>query len=104
MDSYSLPIFGITLSSGFVWGFAGSMAVEIMTIYNAWDSNKGLPMRHKNFTFWIVRLLVACIGGGLADAYGIIGNHLLAANIGASAPAIIHSFERGLPRSSEQLI
>ena len=73
------------------WGFAGSMAVEIMMMH---ESRSGdLPPKYKKIRFWVVRLLVACVGGGLAYAYGIEANPLLAANIGASAPAIIHSFK-----------
>lgn len=101
MDLYSIPILETTLSSSFFWGFAGSMGVEIMTAYSTWDSSRGLSERYKKFSFWVVRFLVACVGGGLADAYGIVGNHLLAANIGASAPAIVHSFEGGIQKPRE---
>ena len=96
-----IPMTGTMLSPGFVWGFSGSLAVEIMTAYTTWDSGRGLAKRYKKFSFWVVRFLVACVGGGLADAYEIVGNHLLAANIGASAPAIIHSLEGGIQKSSE---
>jgi hypothetical protein len=101
MDYYLVPILGISLSSAFVWGFTGSIAVEIMAVYSTWDSSRGISKRYKNPSFWFVRALVACIGGGLADAYGIVSNHLLAANIGASAPAIIHSFEGGIQKFKE---
>lgn len=100
MDLYIIPILGTALSPSFVWGFAGSMAVEIMAAYSTWDSSRGLSKKYKKFHFWVIRVLVACIGGGLADAYGIVDNHLLAANIGASAPAIVHSFEGGIQKSS----
>jgi hypothetical protein len=101
MELYSIPILGTALPSRFIWGFAGSMAVEVMTAYSTWDTSKGLSKKYKKFSFWIIRFLVACVGGGLADAYGIEDNHLLAANIGASAPAIVHSFEGGIRKPSE---
>jgi hypothetical protein len=69
------------------------MAVEIMMMYESWDTVDDVPMKYKKIRFWVVRFLVACVGGGLAYAYGIEANPLLAANIGASAPAIIHSFK-----------
>lgn len=79
----------------FLWGFAGSMAVEIIVLHESWDGADNVPAKYKKIQFWVVRFLVACVGGGLAYAYGIEANPLLAANIGASAPVIIHKFKNG---------
>jgi hypothetical protein len=100
MEPYVMPIWGISLSSRFIWGFLGSLAVEIMSVYNTWDS---IPCRYKQISFWMVRIAVACIGGGLAHAYNIENNLLLAANIGASAPAIINSLQGGIRQISDKL-
>jgi hypothetical protein len=53
-----------------------------------------LPERYRKVSFWIVRFLLAVIGGGLALAYGI-DKPLLAANIGAATPLIIKAFAEG---------
>ena len=90
MESYVIPL----------WGFFGSLAVEIISVYNTWDS---IPCRYKQISFWMIRLVVACIGGGLAYAHNIENNFLLAANIGASAPAIIYSLQGGIRQISDKL-
>ncbi len=100
METYFLPFWEISLSSRFIWGFSGSLAVEIMSVYNTWGN---IPCRYKQISFWMLRLAVACIGGGLAHAYNIENNPLLAANIGASAPAIIHSLQGGIRHISDKL-
>lgn len=92
-----MELLGFGLSPQFLWGFAGSMAVEIMMLHESWDVNDDVPTKYKKIRFWFVRFLVACVGGGLADAHGIEVNSLLAANIGASAPAIINSFKNRVP-------
>jgi hypothetical protein len=84
-----------------LWGFAGSMAVEIIVLHESWDGADDVPAKYKKIQFWVVRFLVACVGGGLAYAYGIEGNPLLAANIGASAPLIIHKFKTGARMPAE---
>lgn len=86
-------VFG--LPPQFLWGFAGSMAVEIIVLHESWDGSDHVPTKYKKLQFWFVRFLVACVGGGLAYAYGIEANPLLAANVGASAPVIIHKFKNG---------
>jgi hypothetical protein len=62
----------------FLCGFAGSAAVEIVSMYQfyqgASSSNpraRVLPARYKTVGFWVVRFLLAVIAGGLALAYEI---------------------------------
>lgn len=88
-------VFG--LPSPFFWGFWGSMAVAIILLHESWDAGDDVPAKYKSIRFWALRFLVACVGGGLAYAYGIYDNPILAANIGASAPAILHSFKNPPP-------
>ena len=74
----------------FLWAAGGSFALEIISLYNEIRAERstGLPSYYKNPVFWIVRLLVTGIAGGLAIAEKA-GSPLIAINIGASAPAIL---------------
>lgn len=79
----------------FCWGFFGSFAVEVISIYHAYQNDQELPRRYKLVGFWVVRVTVAIIAGGLAIGYDI-HSPLLAANVGAATPLIIQAFGRGL--------
>ena len=76
--------------SMFLWAAGGSFALEIISLYNEIRAERatGLPGYYKNPVFWIVRLAVTGIAGGLAVAERA-GSPLIAINIGASAPAIL---------------
>jgi len=79
----------------FLWGVGGSIAVEVVTMWGYYEHDRALPERYKQFGFWVVRALLAIMGGGLALAYEI-QKPLLAANIGAATPLIIRAFAAGL--------
>jgi|SRR5437867_11946254 len=80
----------------FLFGFGGSLAVEIVSINQQYSSGSDqLPARYKSPWFWLCRLLLAGVGGGLALAYGIEGKPLLAVNVGISTPLIIQTVARG---------
>ena len=49
--------------------------------------------------FWIVRCILALIGGGLAVAYGVVSD-IVAVHIGASTPAIIGMFAKEPPKGT----
>jgi hypothetical protein len=90
----------MTQTQRFIWGFCGSLAVEVVVLYQAYHSRKiSIPQRYKHFGFWVVRLFLSVIAGGLAVAYEI-DKPILAANIGASAPLIIQALARGLVEPS----
>jgi hypothetical protein len=74
----------------FLWAAGGSLAVEIISLYNEIRAERatGLPGYYKNPIFWIVRIAVTGIAGALAVAEKA-GSPLIAVNIGASAPAIL---------------
>lgn len=74
----------------FLWAAGGSLALEFINLYNEIRAERaaGLPAYYKNPIFWIVRLLVTAIAGGLAVAEKAT-SPLIAVNIGASAPAIL---------------
>jgi hypothetical protein len=81
----------------FLWGFAGSVAVEIVTIFHILQQAEReltLPIRYRAPFYWFVRVALAAVGGGLAVAYDI-DSRILAANIGAATPAIIVALTRG---------
>lgn len=98
-DAAPLPM---STAAQFVWGFAGSLATEIITLYQIYMSTnlddpqaRVMPARYRRVGFWVVRLAVAAMAGGLAVVYGI-NNPLLAINVGAATPLIIQAFGQGL--------
>lgn len=88
----------MTLTTTFLCGFAGSVAIEIATlhqVYQSWNQeNTTIPVRYKKTGFWVTRLLLAVCAGGLAVAYEI-DKPILAINIGASAPLILSALGQG---------
>src|ERR1039457_2419372 len=57
----------------FLWGAVGSLAVEILAIYQHCDRAEvfRIPKKYCDPRFWIIRTLVAGVGGALAMAYDI---------------------------------
>jgi hypothetical protein len=86
----------------FLCGFGGSVAVEIVLLNQFMQDSATLPERYRKPLFWVVRLLLAVVGGGLALAYEI-DKPLLAANIGAATPLIIKAFSEGIRPAVTQL-
>jgi hypothetical protein len=83
----------------FLWGFAGSVAIEIASFANYFPIRSNyLPARYYSRGFWITRFLLAVVAGGLAVAYEI-QKPLLAINVGASVPLLLNTLARGLQPS-----
>lgn len=83
----------------FLCGAGGSAAVEVVTINQFYHEEPfRLPERYTRFGFWIVRVLLAVIAGGLAMAYKI-DSPVLAINIGAATPLIVRAFSDGIKPS-----
>ena len=79
----------------FAWGFAGSVAVEVITLLAIYQTSPlRVPSRYRRTGFWITRLILAILAGALAVGYGI-EQRILAFNIGAATPLIISSLARG---------
>jgi ABC-type microcin C transport system permease subunit YejE len=85
----------MTALEQFLWGVGGSVAVEIITLYQVYHSrNIRFPERYRRKGFWAIRLFLCLIAGGLAVAYAI-EKPILALNIGASAPLIFQALAQG---------
>ena len=80
----------------FLWGFMGSVAVELITILSFYYSRPlHLPSRYRKTGFWVARFVLALLAGALAVGYDI-HHRILAFNIGAATPLIITFMARGL--------
>lgn len=85
----------MTLLETFSWGFAGSVAVEVVALLSYYYANPvRLPERYRKIGFWIARIVLAMLAGAIAVGYGI-EQRILAFNIGAATPLIITSLARG---------
>ncbi len=86
----------MTSTQAFLWGAAGSAAVEVITVLGCYYANPvELPERYRRIGFWLTRAALAVLGGLLAVGYGI-QQGILAFNVGAATPLIITSLARGL--------
>lgn len=93
----------MTAMQTFLWGFAGSIAVEIVAVNRFLSGERSyIPKRYRSPLFWFWRFMLALVAGGLAVAYGI-QTPVLAANIGASAPLILQALASGLGSAAAQL-
>lgn len=80
----------------FLWGFAGSAAVEVITLLGYYHARPlKLPERYRRRGFWVTRFMLACLAGALAVGYDI-DKRVVAFNIGAATPLIVTSLARGL--------
>lgn len=77
----------------FLSGFIGSASVETVKILLIYERGTPFPARYKKIGFWVVRTVLALIGGGLSVAYEIT-NPIIAFHIGASASSIIENLSR----------
>ena len=86
----------------FLWGFLGSLTVEIVKIHGYLSASGNLPLRYGRPRFWVARLLLAMTAGGLAVAYDI-KTPVLALHVGAATPLIVRAlaknFGNPLPES-----
>lgn len=79
----------------FFWGFLGSAAVDVVEAAQYLNLPViKFPPKYRRVAFYILRLLLAMVAGSLAVAYQI-DKEILAFNIGAAAPLIVHAFTQG---------
>lgn len=80
----------------FLFGLAGSAAVEALKIVLIYEAGRPLPIRYSRIGFWIARICLALGAGVLAVSWGN-QNAYLAFYIGASFPAFLESASRNPP-------
>lgn len=86
----------MTVLQQFLWGFVGSLSVEIVKIHFLLGaSRRRLPLRYATPAFWIARLLLTLTAGGLAVAYDI-KTPVLALHVGAATPLIVQALAQNL--------
>ena len=86
----------------FFLGMMGSLLTEVATLSQ--NLGGGLPRRYRMVGFWIVRLVLALVAGGLTVALGV-QKPLVAVMIGAGTPLILQQLTRGVSeREPEQLV
>ena len=74
-------------------GVVGSIGAEVVKIIKVFESGKPFPARHRRFSFWFFRTLLALFGGVAAFAANP-NNELTAIGIGAAAPALLENLAR----------
>jgi hypothetical protein len=90
----------MTPTATFLWGCAGSLSVEVINLYAAYQGPTiEIPERYKHVGFYVVRAVLTVLAGGLALAYEI-DKPLLALNIGAATPLIIQALSQGVKSNS----
>jgi hypothetical protein len=72
----------------FLWGAAGSVAVEILIACRLYEKEAPTPSHYSKPGFWILRVLVAAVAGSLVVAHHIVDQPLLSIHIGIATPAI----------------
>ena len=96
-DNPPEPLVDPTLRT-FLFGVGGSVAVEVLRLVKLFQSDQKLPNHITHVRFWIVRSLLALLGGALAVAYDVRSD-ILAVQIGASAPLLLEQLARTPPRA-----
>jgi hypothetical protein len=91
-------------TEAFLWGVAGSVAVEVVAVWKHYDGDGvELPARYKRVSFYITRILLAAIGGGLAVAYQVQAP-FVALHIGAATPLIIRALTETTPMAVKKTL
>ena len=79
----------------FVFGFCGSVAVEVVLVLQAMGPRGAVPGKYKTRLFWSVRIVLAFLSGGIAVAYSSPQLPLfLYVHLGAATPAILTRVSR----------
>jgi hypothetical protein len=89
-----------------LFGFLGAVAAEILALYKL---RQIVPTQYPHylksfFHYWVPTILMSLMGGVIAVAYALDGTQfgtVLAMNIGASAPLVIGTWTKDIPKISE---
>lgn len=49
----------MTIFEAFIWGFTGSIAVEVVTVVQIFHGGRPFPKRYSRLGFYVVRVLLA---------------------------------------------
>ena len=84
-------------------GLLGGCASEVFKWFRIREElHKGLPDYAKSWSYWIATISMAALGAVLVFMYqasdDVVLSHILAFNIGASAPLILEKLVSGVPR------
>jgi hypothetical protein len=86
-------------ASVFFVGFLGGWLGELLALWELRHDPSSLPKYLGSPYYWIMNVVMACLGGGLATLYGYKEvSAMLVVNIGASAPLILKSLATNAPR------
>jgi|GEM_PF-2327472 len=92
-----------TVYHAFVYGFGGSLAVEIVLVLQAMGPKGAIPRKYKTKLFWGVRLTLAILSGLIATAYYAPQLPLfLYVHMGAATPAILTRISRVSDEDSDE--
>jgi hypothetical protein len=89
---------GMPLGVMFMYGFLGAFAVDFQSFYEELNQRKPqvvrVPVRYTHASYWLLRLIHAVIGGGLAVTWGQTypADPLVLVAVGGSARIIILKF------------
>ena len=89
----------VSVSGVFLWALLGSGGLEAIAALRFITSGK-IPHYYRRPWFWLTRIGVAGMAGGLAVAYfssNQINTPLMAISIGAAAPALLDSLRTQHP-------
>jgi hypothetical protein len=89
--------------STLLWGFLGSAAVELISLFGYYTRGGRLPSRYRKVGFWVTRFVLALLAGALAVAYEI-NKPILAFNIGAATPLIVTFMTKGLRQAPPAVV
>jgi len=82
-------------------GFGGGLAAELVQWFGLrFTLYREIPDWSKSWFYWVITILMALAGGGLACIYFLSGTKLtpiLALNIGASAPLLLGKLVQQAP-------
>lgn len=94
-------VIALTMQEGFIYGLAGGVSAEVSGLFKIRKIVGGsCPDYMKSYSYWVITILMALVGGGLVSVYiasGIEFKPILALNIGATAPLFFEAIVRKTP-------
>jgi len=83
----------------FLWGAAGSIAVEVVHLVRIFNSGKSFPKKFKTPWYWVARVMLAVVAG-MVSAATQFNLPLLALQVGAATPMIVDGWAKRRPRTA----